>query len=241
MPHMTVGLPPQYKMEGMGRLWSEDPNDAKYRPPQKLVRQAEAAPRAYRYHIAGPRWDQGNTPHCVEYSTRHLMEANPARNNSRGIPRGEIYNWCQAHDEWAGVAYDGTSVRAAMKYLLEHGFIERYEWAETVEQVHAHLIGRGVALFGTTWTSNMSYVDDYNVARATGANWGGHAYMVRGGNLNKLDPVTRIRGMGKIRNSWDEWGNEGTGEAWITYADIQKLINDYGEAALPVEVKKLAA
>jgi C1A family cysteine protease len=82
----------------------------------------------------------------------------------------------------------------------------------------------------------MSYIDEFGYARFTGTNYGGHAYLIRGGNRLARDPVTRTLGKGKLRNSWGDVYGEG-GEAWITYKDIQALIDDYGEMALPIELK----
>lgn len=219
------------------RQGAVDDRDNKYLAKPQLVRAAE--PKLYHYWTGGSILDQGNTPQCVEFSGRGMMSASPIRQDHTKIPRKSIYDWCQANDEWAGSDYDGTSVRALMKWLKANGYISSYEWAKTVEQMHAHIMLRGPAIVGTTWTENMSYVDEFNVARFTGADWGGHAYIIKGSNKTKKDPVTGKLGMFKNRNSWGlEYADKG--EAWITWADMQKLIEDHGEIALPVEIKYAA-
>jgi hypothetical protein len=217
----------------------DKPDERDFRPKASLLRAAEG--RTYRYWIAGPLWDQGNTPHCVEYSTRGLLGCSPVRQDAKYMPRGAIYNWCQDNDEWPGKDYEGTSVHAAMKWLKAHGYVSSYEWARTVEQVHAHHMLRGPSVWGTTWYEAMSYVDDFGYARIGGQNWGGHAYLIRGGNSLKKDPETRRLGAFKIRNSWGPtYGKQGVyGEAWLPFTDAQNLIDDYGEVALPVELKRL--
>jgi hypothetical protein len=216
---------------GAAKVWQEED----WRAEPSLLRAARG--KDWLYWTSGPLQDQGATPHCVEYSTRGLLEASPARNKTKTIPRGSIYGWCQKNDEWSGEADDGTSVHAAMKWLKQNSYIESYEWARTAEEAHAHLMTRGPLVIGTTWYEHMSYVDEFGYARISGANYGGHAYMIRGGNRNKKDPVTGVVGACKIRNSWGlEYGDKG--ESWINWKDFQDLIDDWGEIAMPIELKR---
>lgn len=228
--------PPKHKTPGHGlilgaaKVWEKED----HRPSSRLVTAARNID--YRYWPAGDMQDQGNTPQCVEYATRALLEGSPERNQTEHIPRGSMYAWMQDHDEWPGNQYDGTSIHAAMKWLKEKGYVKSYEWAETVEELFAHLMTRGMALAGTSWTKNMSYVDEFGFARFSGADYGGHGYIIRGGNRLGVDPVTRKKGKLKIRNNWGfDYGE--AGEAWLTAEDAQKLIDDYGEIALPIELK----
>jgi len=225
----SVRMPGHGLRKGAAEVWREQDW-----PVQKSLLSA-ARNIDYRYWTAGDLQNQEDTPHCVEYSARGMLEASPHRNQVEGIPRGSIYHWCQDHDEWAGNDYDGTSVHAAMKWLVANKYVTSYRWAKTVADVHAHLVTTGVVVAGTTWTKDMSYVDEFGFARFTGENYGGHAWIIRGSNRLALDPVTRKTGKMKLRNSWGVGYAEG-GEAWLTFADMQKLIDDYGEVALPVEV-----
>jgi hypothetical protein len=227
----AVRMPGHGLRKGAAEVWRKED----WRPEKKLLTAARNLD--YRYWTAGDLQDQLDTPHCVEYSGRGLLEASPHRNQAEGIPRGSIYSWCQDNDEWAGDDYDGTSVHALMKWLKDNGYVSSYEWARTVDELHAHLMTRGPAIAGTTWTSQMSYIDEFGYARFDGEDYGGHAYLIRGGNQKAKDPVTGTYGKAKIRNSWGVDYGEG-GEAWITYKDLQDLIDDYGEVALPIEVKK---
>jgi hypothetical protein len=235
MIQKEILTPPKAKTPGHGlilgasKVWEEED----HKPGKQLL--AAARNLDYRYWPRGDLQDQGNVPHCVEYAGRGLLEASPARNQTEHIYRGTIYQWCQDHDEWAGDDYDGTSVHALMKWLKLNGYVKSYEWAETVEQVHAHIVTRGPAVLGTTWWQSMSYVDEFGYARIGGANYGGHAYFLRGRNRLAKDPVTGVYGKSKLVNSWGEDYGEG-GESWINDNDLQALIDDYGEIALPVEM-----
>lgn len=216
---------------GAAKVWEEQD----HRVPAQLLKAARNID--YRYWTAGDLQDQGATPHCVEYSVRGMLEGSPVRRDSDWIPRGEIYKWCQNNDEWAGTNYEGTSVHAGMKWLKMQGYVSSYRFARNIDELHAHLMLDGVAVAGTTWWEYMSYIDEFGYARIGGKNYGGHAYVIRGGNRLARDWVTETRGKYKIRNAWGLDYGEG-GEAWITADDLSALIEDYGEIALPIEVKR---
>lgn len=128
-----------------------------------------------------------------------------------------------------------------MRWGVLNGYFVSYEWAKNVEQVYAHIIARGPAMFGTTFTASMATPDRWNYSRFDdGRNsLGGHAYYVPGCDRDRIDPLTSKRGAFRYVNSWsDRWGDKG--RAWLTESDVQKLIDDFGEVALPVE-KRFAA
>lgn len=240
-PHVVLSeeekCAPQFKTGYRHDPRAQDKRDANYPVKPALMRAAQ--PVIYKYWTGGPLLDQGSKPHCVEFGGRGFLSGSPIRQDHSKIPQKSIYDWCQEHDEWAGTDYDGTSVHALMKWLKENGYISSYEWAKTVEELHAHITMRGVAVVGTTWTQDMSYVDEFNFARFTGANWGGHCHIIKGSNRTKKDPVTGKLGVFKNRNSWG-LSYADKGEALITWADMQNLIDDYGEIALPIEIKRAA-
>lgn len=218
--------------QGLRHLPAPDPRDY---PPDRALRRAATFGKDYRYWTAGRILDQGNTPQCVAYATAAYLLASPIR-QAHPDPQG-IYGWCQRNDEWPGENYEGTSVHAAMRYLAKNGFAASYEWGQNVLDLAGHIIARGPAVIGTTWWSDMANPDRWGYARVGGYNFGGHAYMIRGVNILKRDPLTRGRGAFKLVNSWGrDWGVKG--EAWITFNDMAALIEDYGEIALPVEVRK---
>ena len=161
--------------------------------------------------------------------------ASPVRQGA-GASTQDIYDWCQKNDEWDGEDYEGTSVHALMRFLQKNGFVESYEWATSVEELHAHLILRGPAVVGTSWYLDMFTPDREGFIRPTGSNAGGHAWLIRGSNANRTDPFTGKRGAFKMRNSWGRNWSKG-GEAWVSFADMASLIEDDGEIALPIERK----
>lgn len=110
--------------------------------------------------------DQGNTPQCTGFATaRQGALHNRVRYNG-----SEIYHKAQEIDEWPGVDYEGSSVRAAMDvardyglpvvragktgpFSLEHG-ISANRWARSVEEVAFCLDPAS----GGEWVLAMGYV-----------------------------------------------------------------------------------
>jgi hypothetical protein len=66
--------------------------------------------------------DQVSEGICVSEMAVRLM----AHNNRRMYQPRPLYDVAQQNDEWAGEAYDGTSVNAGLWVLLHHGAIPRW-------------------------------------------------------------------------------------------------------------------
>jgi hypothetical protein len=144
----------------------------------------------------------------------------------------EIYDAAQRVDQWPGESYAGTSVRAGAKVLMSKGVIQGYRWAFDAASVVDALLHRGPVVVGTWWYQDMfrpvtNKRLKKNIITATGAKAGRHAYMLNGVN-------TKL-GLVRVKNSWGrDWGDNG--HAWISIADLDKLIRDGGEACLAIEI-----
>jgi hypothetical protein len=215
-----------------GRRVSLDPRDKRFlaTPPP-----AAEITRRYRYWATGPVLDQGQTPMCVAYSGEQLLLSGPVKNKLYKMP-SDLYAECQANDEWPDdVPYEGTSVRALMKVLKLHGYIDTYEWAFDVDRTVRHLLEVGPVVFGITWYENMMETDAQGFVHATGNPAGGHAIMVKGANLDKRCP-DGSKGAFRVINSWSRtWGDDGL--FWLSFVDAAKLIADFGEVAIAKELK----
>jgi hypothetical protein len=79
---------------------------------------------------------------------------------------------------------------------------------------------------GTTWTEDMFNPDKDGFITATGYPIGGHCRLLR----------YRVNGgYYRARNSWGEdWGYNG--DFFISRTDLDKLLKDYGEACLALEI-----
>jgi hypothetical protein len=193
--------------------------------------------RGYR---TGPILNQGNEPQCVGYSTRQWLTTGAVKNKHVDPKAPVIYKGAQDRDPWPGSDYEGTTVRAAMKYLQELGFIESYLWAFNAEEVARWMLaGLGPVVVGTDWTTDMLYPKPFGksgevMVRATGNNIGGHAYLLSYVDLKKKFAKNLVGGF-QITNSWSGgWG--AAGKTWIPFEDIDRLIKQHGEAAMAKEI-----
>jgi len=171
--------------------------------------------------------DQGRTSQCVAYACTKWLTTSPVIN--RPVDPAALYHEAQLLDVWEGENYDGTSVRAGMKALQRRGLISEYRWATAAEDVISYVLESGPVVMGTTWTSGLSMPDRRGFISFDGDNLGGHAWLIVGAS-RKLGAVRMI-------NSWgSRWGNEG-GRAWVSFEDLDRLIQDWGEAAVATEVR----
>jgi hypothetical protein len=170
----------------------------------------------------------------VEYSGRQWLYSNPVRNAVLG-PFGALYGECQKVDEWPGEDYEGTSVRALFKVLQGKGYVEKYGWAFDVGTVADWIIQKGPIVLGTDWFSGMMDTDEQGFIHASGYAVGGHAYLAKGVNRKKVCPDGTL-GAVRLINSWGlGWGQYGY--AWISFRDMQTLLDRDGEAATALEIK----
>lgn len=161
---------------------------------------------------------------CVAYSWSHWIEDGPVVQDGLSPSRikplfnpAKLYVACQERDEWPGVGnYNGTSVRAAAKILKELGVIKEYRWANNVTEVANTLLNLGPMVVGTKWYEGMNKPNADGYILATGANQGGHAYVLNG--------VNTVKKVFRIKNSWGKcYDNETeilTQNGWKYFSDI---------------------
>jgi hypothetical protein len=145
-----------------------------------------------------------------------------------------IYHEAQKVDEWPGESYDGTSVRAGAKVLLDQGKIQEYQWSFDLDTVISHLLEVGPVVVGTNWYEQMFTPVPIKNSKAVQIKIGGD---VAGGHAWKLDGVSLNLKLIRMKNSWGkEWGTNGF--ARISFDDMERLIHEQGEACRAVEISK---
>lgn len=208
------------------RLWLMDVPHADRQLPQA---------RTWRYAV--PVLDQQDRPHCVAYAWTAMLLATPMAVRS-GFPFGTahgigvftagVYAEAQTLDAIPGEDYDGTTVRGGAKALAKRGFLASYLWAWDAETVVRYLLTRGPVVLGIEWTADMM-TPKGGVIRPTGRSYGGHAILAIGCDTR--------RGMVRLLNSWGaSWGDNG--RAWLTIADLDRLMQDGGEACSGIEATR---
>ena len=228
---------------GFGRIVSVDHRDKKFLLRARLNMSAIATGPRYRYWHTGPVLDQGSTPQCVAYAGGQFLQSGPVVNAvMRPVTNylEALYYQCQMVDEWPDdEPYEGTSVRALFKVLKTRGFVTRYEWAFQAIEMAAWVQNEGPLVVGTDWHEGMmgdsAHARRTGFISPTGFSLGGHAWFIKGVNLSKLCPDGTI-GAFRMLNSWGRsWMEHGC--AWISFRDMQKLLDNYGECATAAEIK----
>ncbi|HXG85968.1 MAG TPA: hypothetical protein VNI84_18245 [Pyrinomonadaceae bacterium] len=225
----------------LGRLPALDFRDRQFllSPPE-----ATEIDRMSRHWITAKALDQGNFPHCVAYSGEQFLLSSPVKNLAYKTPR-ELYDECQAIDEWKDVPHDGTSVRALFKVLRAKGYIESWQNAFDVDVMIRQVMMVSPVVVGLNWYQGMfrtsrftsfhnKKVDNAHFIHVAGRVAGGHAVMVKGLNLERPCPDGSI-GAFRLINSWGSWGD--VGKCWISIPDMSRLISEWGEIATSKEIR----
>src|SRR5215207_1538402 len=210
---------------GLGRIRSVDERDQEFLLPKRIRAADEIRSRTW---FSLGVMDQGATSQCVAYAGTKYLESGPIVQKSPVVPQ-VLYNECQRVDEWPGEAYDGTSVRALFKVLKTRGLVSEYRWAFEFTPVIDHVLYRGPVVMGTSWHREMFTPDRWGYIAPDGPIDGGHAWLIIGAARDRKNPDGST-GAVRMINSWGpNWGSQ-NGRAWITFANLDKLIKDDGEA-----------
>lgn len=203
----------------LDRVPSRDPRN------RSFLRSVTGEPLVRKTWRLDYRLDQGQEGACVGFGWTHRLDAEPRRRRFHEPMAQDLYHRARQLDDWAGEDYEGTSVLAGAKAAQEKGLVISYRWAYELSPVLEALSHEGPVVMGTNWRTGMfDPVDGY--LQVTGSVAGGHCWLLRG-----IDPSKeRVR----MSNSWGRsWGLGG--DAWITFADLEKLLTDDGEACIPIE------
>lgn len=179
--------------------------------------------------------DQGSEGACVGFAMAHELIAKPQaiKGVDNKFARERIYWAAQKIDKWEGGDYpgadpkmEGSSILAGIKTLKALGYIDEYRWAFSVADLAMAVAYKGPAVIGIPWYSGMFNPASCGCLHPTGDKSGGHAILVRGVNVKRKTFL--------LHNSWGPgWGKNGT--AKITWADLEKLLKDGGEAVIPLK------
>jgi hypothetical protein len=174
--------------------------------------------------------EQGRTPHCVGYAWAHWLSDGPIIHPRAKLPTVDpvqIYRTAQTLDEMAGENYHGTTVRGGAKTLVKLGLIHSYYWAgNDFGALCRAVLEVGPVVVGTDWYEGMLNPSKTGMLRMAGRVIGGHCYVLNGINMKT--------GAFRLKNSWGRrWGIQG--RAQISFADMQRLLRNHGDACLATE------
>ena len=193
------------------------------------IRTLVAGKRRRAYTWRHVQLDQGREGACTGFAVAMEAAARPVavKGITDDVAR-QVYRRAKEIDEWPGEDYDGSSVLAAIKAGTERGWYTEYRWAlgpgaEAAENDLALAVGyRGPAVLGTWWYEGMYSADEEGYLNVTGQRVGGHAWLVTSYSLKRDAYFTP-----------NSWGGEGQG--WIRRADMVRLLDESGEAAIPTK------
>jgi hypothetical protein len=218
-------------LPGLGRRFAPDDRDRTY-PMRAHLPPPTALPSSRSWRI-GPVLDQGATGTCVGHAWRDWLSAAPVMDDPTAGPSAfDIYDAAIKLDEWADNDIDpqrqfGTSVRAAAKVIQGLGHLSSYVWAASAEEARDFVLGKGPAVLGVNWYSEMFNPDTSGLIRVAGTLAGGHALLAVG--------YSTKRGAFRLMNSWGRaWADQG--RCWITGEDLGRLIAEDGEVCAGLEI-----
>lgn len=173
-----------------------------------------------------PAIDQGYTSACTGFDSWGRL----ASYLKDTVSPFDLYHGAQTMDEWEGEDYEGSSVLGAAKFCKASGYINEYRWCFGIDDVLNALSYVGPVGLGTTWYESMFNAPNSDPTRKTpealtvnvdSGVAGGHAYDCHG--------ILPGRELVVCTNSWGPgWGDEG--RFYLTFSDLDKLLQDDGEA-----------
>lgn len=207
---------------GTGLLPSYDARSADFPVGAALDPAAAVVSRQWRLT---QRLDQGQTPRCVGFSLAQELNAEPVEIPLSDWSAPNIYALAQKLDEWPGEGYDGTSLLAGMKALVQYGAVTEYRWASTVEDIMAALSQIGPVVMAGPWLTAMFTPDGEGRVRVTGTAGNiGHCYL-----LGELDVA---KGRVYVEQTWGpNWSVLGW-RGWLALEDVRLLLSMGTQAAI---------
>lgn len=180
-----------------------------------------------------PLWlDQGREGACVGFGWSNELQAAPdVIPNITNESAHALYKQAQELDPWPGNGYEGSSVLAGAKALMQFypDVYDSYRWAFGIGDVISTISFFGPVVLGVIWKAGMYPVSSQGIAHATGPDVGGHCILARG--------VDMENNMVTLRNSWgQEWGDRG--DCHITFDDLKILLDNQGECCIPMRQAK---
>lgn len=195
-----------------------------------------AVSRRYRLWRPGPVLDQGTEGACVGFgwTAELLASPRPVRLGDPHRYASGLYRAAQQMDEWPGEDYEGTSVIAGARALVDRDLIGEYRWAFGIDDVIDAVVEVGPVVIGVEWREGMLETRPGGLVHVVGRIIGGHCLTLIGYN-----PHMRIVGergrfeVFKWRNSWGVgYGRNGSG--YVTVEGLEALLAHTGEACVPL-------
>jgi hypothetical protein len=194
-------------------------------PLSSIMGESQTRPVSKAWKV-GKVLDQGPTNSCVGHACYQLQVSEPIVRSTPPLSPFDIYGEARKIDEFPGEIDAGTSIRAGLNVLRNHGVIQNYYWAQSAEEVVEYLLRFGPVVLGIRWTASMFSPDANGFIRPMGGHGGGHAIVAYAADLNG-ECVN-------LRNSYSEdWGIQG--DCLLSLKHLDTLLKEGGVAAAVIE------
>lgn len=230
----------------LGRRAAFDDRSKNFQVRALLTAASIAKPRSYTWSCKVVLSQQEGS--CVGHAWAHEISARPVVKPVDRALAMKIYNWAQANDWWDDTPpEEGSSVLAGVKACVELGYYSEYRWTgagtgRALEDLVIAIGYKGPVVLGINWYEDMFNPDPDGLLHPTGRIAGGHAILanavrvvfhnvpVAERNFENINmQLSRVR----LHNSWGpDWGING--EAFLTFEDMDRLLQEGGEACIPV-------
>lgn len=220
MPTLINGA--QVSDPRLGRIVQYDQRNRNF--PIRRVLPTPLTPRSMTW-LCSAYLDQGSVGACVGFCISHEGVARP--DIVPGISYEvamEVYKRAQELDPWPGTDYEGTSVLAGLKAGVERGWYQEFRWAFSLNDLILGVGHHGPAVLGVNWYDSMFTPDPDGMLHVNGSIAGGHSLLAVGVSI----PKQKFR----LHNSWGKSFGL-LGDCFISFADMEKLLLEQGEAAFP--------
>lgn len=187
--------------------------------------------RSYKWRC-DEKLDQGSEGSCVGMGFAYNLAARPVEiAGVNEVVAVKIYKTAQTLDQWPGENYSGTSVLAGAKSCMQlyPKSFDSYRWCFGLNDVCLALGYHSCVILGVKWLEGMNHPDANGIIHARGAVRGGHCILADG-----IDVATRYI---RLLNSWgSSWGK--AGRCWVSFDDLNGLLQDGGEGLVTVKQHK---
>lgn len=177
----------------------------------------------------GPVMDQGQTGSCTGHGLASALSAKHPL-YSQHVTALAYYELATSRDTYPGHWPEqdtGSSVNAAMRAGRDLRLLSSWHWCASATAVADAIATIGPVVIGIAWHSSMDQDPGTGVLHVDTSS------TVRGGHCVALRAWDATNRLFTLRNSWGtSWANNG--ETLLRFDDLQALLSEGGEAAVPV-------
>jgi hypothetical protein len=206
---------------GLGRNPNtEDTRDWSPKRLAALIETGQAVPVTWNDPVV---LSQGSTPHCVGFfgaGWKATAQYNCGPDSTITNEEGHrLYYASKIKDGQPGME-NGSCSRSLAQVLKDEGVIDNYAIGYSYLEAKEWVEKYGCVGLGIPWYTGMDATDSAGMIHVRGTFRGGHEIMMHGVYHPDLENV--------LRNSWNGWGFQSSGDCGISDADLEISVDREG-------------